>query len=202
MFSRHFASIVSALALTVSAGAQAGPAPDLTTNGNYWSITFYDDSSPSHTQWATQNLCFYTTGVVGTQLAGYWYSTTFYDWNGTWRQEGDQVFMTGDYAGDVNGNAVGHDGMEWQLVTAEKAAEGFGHWMEWRENGGMGTTIGFGNSKFKRLGVCTYHPPVGTDMATLERLLVDQSSKAPQRYRTDGKPALGPNDQYLVPLPQ
>jgi hypothetical protein len=94
-----------------------------------------------------------------------WSSTTFFDWNGDWRQEGDQVFMTGDYAGDVNGNAVGHDGMEWQLVTAEKA-EGFGHWKEWRENGGTGTTIGFGNTKFSRVGTCTFQPPPGTDANT------------------------------------
>jgi hypothetical protein len=192
--------MISILALALSAGAQAQPRPDVVTNGNAWSITFYDDSAPAHTQWATQNLCFVSTGMVGTQLSGYWYSTTFFDWNGNWRQEGDQVFMTGDYAGDTSGNAVGHDGMEWQLVTAEKAAEGFGHWKEWREDGGTGNAIGFGNAKFKRIGSCTFQPPGGVDYATLERLVIEESSKAPKRYRKDGKEALGPLDKEIVPI--
>jgi len=201
MFKRHFVPTISVIALAFSAaGALAQPKPDVVSNGNAWSITFYDDSSTGHTQWATQNLCFYTVGMAGTQLSGTWYSTTFYDWNGTWRQEGDQVFMTGDYAGDVNGNAIGHDGMEWQLVTAEKTSEGFGHWKEWRENGGTGTTIGFGNAKFNRLGSCTMQPPGGTDFATLERLVIGESMKAPRRYRKDGKEALGPIDGELAPL--
>jgi hypothetical protein len=199
----RLASALAAAALGCSTpAAHAGPAPDVVTNGNAWSITAYDDSSPAHTQWATQNICFYVTGTVGTQLAGYWYSTSFYDWNGTWRQEGDQVFMTGDYAGDVNGNAVGHDGIEWQLFTAEKASQGYGHWREWRENGGMGTVIGYANTRLVRTGTCAYRPPAGTDHLTLERLLVQESMKAPRRYRSDGKEALGPTDVYQVPVQQ
>jgi len=201
MSRNFFVPMISILALVGATGAGAQPKPDVVNNGNAWSITFFDDSSPNHSQWATQNLCFYTTGMVGTQLAGTWYSTTFYDWNGTWRQEGDQVFMTGDYAGDVNGNAVGHDGMEWQLVTAERTSEGFGHWKEWRENGGTGQIIGFGNAKFKRLGSCTLQPPVGTDFATLEKMVMTESMKAPRRYRKDGKEAFGPNDAEMVALP-
>lgn len=200
MFKRHFIPMVSILALALAAGAQAQSRPDVVNNGNAWSITFYDDSAPGHTQWATQNLCFVSTGMAGTQLSGFWYSTTFFDWNGNWRQEGDQVFMTGDYAGDSAGNAVGHDGMEWQLVTREKAAEGFGHWKEWRENGGTGSVIGFGNAKFKRSGDCTFQPPIGVDFATLERLVIEQSSKAPKRFRRDGKEALGPMDRDLLPI--
>lgn len=202
MFIRHIAPIVSTLALAASFTAQAQPRPDVVTNGNAWSITFYNDSAPAHSQWATQNLCFFATGMVGTHLTGYWYSTTFFDWNGTWRQEGDQVFMTGDYAGDVNGNAVGHDGMEWQLVTVEQyyKSEGYGHWKEWREDGGMGTPIGYGNAKFKRNGYCTFQPPLDVDIDTLQRLLVDQSGKAPRRYGKDGKEALGPMDKNMVPI--
>ncbi len=200
MFRRFCVPMVSVLALTLSAAVQAQPKPDIVSNGNAWSITFHDDSSPGHAQWATQNLCFFATGMVGTQLAGYWYSTTFFDWNGTWRQEADQVFMTGDYAGDVNGNAVGHDGMEWQLVTTEKAAEGFGHWKEWRENGGNGTTIGFGNAKLRRIGACAFQPPLGVDIKTLERLLVEESTKAPKRFRKDGSEAIGPIDREMAPL--
>jgi hypothetical protein len=205
MTQRPLSSILAALCVAFAgtmAGqpVQAGPTPDVVTGGNAWTITFYDDSSPTHAQWATQNLCFVTTGTVGTQLAGYWYSTSFNDWNGTWRQEGDQVFMTGDYAGDNTGNAVGHDGMEWQLVTAERKAEGFGHWKEWRENGAFGQPIGYGNAKFVRVGSCSFQPVAGVAIPTLEKLVLEQSRLAPRRYRKDGLEALGPMDLDMLPI--
>jgi hypothetical protein len=31
---------------------------------------------------------------------------------------------------------------------------GAGHWWEWRENGGFGNTIGFGNARLERVGAC------------------------------------------------
>lgn len=199
MSSRLIAPIAAAIAIALGASAQAAPTPNVVTNGNAWTITFYDDSAPAHTQWATQQICFVATGMVGTQLAGYWYSTSFYDWNGSWRQEGDQVFMTGDYAGDSAGNAVGHDGMEWQLVTADKNAEGFGHWKEWRENGAFGQVIGFGNAKFRRVGSCTFQPTPGLPLADLEKLTISESQKAPRRFRRDGREAIGPMDRDLLP---
>lgn len=192
---------IAAAAAALAFGASAQGKPDVTTNGNMWTITFYDDSSANHDQWATQTICFVKTPNVGTQIAGYWYSTTFYDWNGNFRQEGDQVFMTGDYAGDAAGNAVGHDGIDFQITTAEKRAEGFGHWREWRENGSTGTVIGFGNTKLVRSGSCNPQPPVGADSLTLEKFVMEMSQQAPRRFRTDGKEALGPNDRMLVPLP-
>jgi len=128
-----------ALTLAATATAQVLPSPQLVTGGNLWTVTAFDDSSPVHTQWATQGICFEYLGVFGTQIRYRWYSTTFPDWNGKATQEGDQVFMHGDYAKDV-----GHDGMEWSIVT-NKA--GSGHWFEWRENGGFGITIGFANSQ-------------------------------------------------------
>ena len=202
MFKHKLATVFAALNLSCLAGVQAAPQPDVVTNGNLWSITFFDDSSPAHTQWATQRLCFFTTGTVGTQLAGVWYSPTFFDWNGTWRQEGDQVFMTGDYAGDVNGNAVGHDGVEWQLVTAEKSSEGFGHWKEWRENGRFGQPIGYGNAKLSRLGSCNPTILDTRDPEAIEKLAGEESLKAPRRFRKDGSEAVGPFDADQLPLQQ
>ena len=112
--------------------------------------------------------------------------------------------MTGDYAGDVYGNAVGHDGMEWQLVTAEAKSEGFGHWKEWRENGGVGRPIGYGNAKFARVGGCNVvGSTAGTiDAFALEKQVLVESQRAPRRYRRDGTEALGPMDldQQAVPL--
>src|SRR6478672_10890085 len=135
-----------AFAFTTTAAAQALPSPQLVNGGNLWTITAFDDSSPVHTQWATQSICFEFIGVVGTHTRYRWRSTTFPDWNGKATQEGDQVFMHGDYAKDV-----GHDGMEWSIVTNKN---GSGHWFEWREDGGFGTTIGFANAEWQRIGTC------------------------------------------------
>ena len=34
------------------------------------------------------------------------------------------------------------------------ARSGAGHWFEWREDGGFGITIGFGNAQWQRTGNC------------------------------------------------
>jgi len=126
--------------------------PNLVNDGNRWLITFYNDSDPGQTQWATQGLCFFQVANVGTHTRYVWYSDTFPNWNGWATQEGDQIFMHGDYARNV-----GHDGMEWEIVTNSPKNEGAGHWKEWRENAGFGRTIGFGNAKFSRVGKCKFH---------------------------------------------
>jgi hypothetical protein len=201
MFNLKAAIAISVLSLAASVGAHAaGGKPDLIIPGNYWKVTAYNDASTVHAQLATQGLCFFQTAVIGTQTAGIWYSPTFFDWNGTWRQEGDQIFMTGDFAGDYLGSAVGHDGMEWQIVTVDKNNEGFGHWHEWLENGAYGSVIGYANAKFTRIGRCPYQPPTGTVGLALEKLVNEVSLKAPRRVRTDGKEALGPNDGFQVPV--
>lgn len=125
--------------------------PDLVQYGNRWTITFFDDSSPTHNQWATQGLCFYKVAPLGTHDRYVWISDTYPDWNGRASQEGDQVFMHGDFQwpwGMVNG---GHDGMQWEITSLK---EGAGHWKEWVESGRYGLTIGFGNAKLTRVGSC------------------------------------------------
>jgi hypothetical protein len=140
-------SALLAFAFTTTGAAQVAlPSPQLVNGGNLWTITAYDDASPVHTQLATQGICFEFAGVVGTQTRYRWRSTTFPDWNGRATQEGDQIFIHGDYAKDV-----GHDGMQWEIVTNKSGA---GHWSEWREDGGFGTTIGFANSEWQRVGSC------------------------------------------------
>jgi len=115
------------------------------------SQTAFDDSSPVHTQLATQGICFDFIGVVGTHVRYRWYSTTFPDWNGIASQEGDQIFMHGDYDKDN-----GHDGFNWAIDTSKA---GSGHWHEWREDGGFGITIGLGNAVFQRTGRCQTGTP-------------------------------------------
>ena len=141
------ASAVLALIFAATANAQpAVPSPELTRGGNLWSITAYDDASPVHTTLATQGICFQFIGVVGTQNRYRWRSTTFPDWNGIASQEGDQVFMHGDYAQNV-----GHDGIMWAIDTNKS---GSGHWTEWRENASFGNTIVFANTTLLRTGTC------------------------------------------------
>ena len=159
------------LTLTVSASAQVRPLPNLVQGGNRWTITFFNDASPVHTPQATQGLCFFVIGQVGTHLRYRWYSDTFPDWNGIATQEGDEIRMHGDYAQDV-----GHDGMDWDIVTARA---GSGHWKEWRENGGFGITIGFGNAQFRRVGRCV--SPTAVDV--------------PLPFREDGSLRENPLDQ-------
>lgn len=158
---------VGMLCLSAAAGVNADP--NVYAGGNLWSITAYDDSSVAHTQWATQGICFLPPVAVGTHMRGNWYSTTFPDWNGVYSQEGDQVFMHGDYAKDV-----GHDGIKFEVVTNSPRNIAAGHWFEWRENGAFGNTIGFTNTKLERIGYCK--PIQTTDLVNLyiaPRLLVN-----------------------------
>ena len=190
---RTFITSILVLSLITSITAYAhNPLPDLITGGNKWTITAYDDSSPVHTQWGTQTLCFYRGSDVGTQSAGIWYSPTYFNWNGRWRQEGDQVFMTGDYD-----NNVGHDSMEWEMVVTTRA--GAGHWREWREDGGYGTPIGYANAAFVRIGTCDSIIDTA-DVKAIEEIVLDKSLQAPQRVKTDGIEPLGPMDGDLLPL--
>lgn len=155
----HFRNIGRSLpAMLIAVGSLAGAGlaqglytPDLVKDGNRWTLTFFDDSSPAHNQWATQGLCFRYAGIVGTHQRYYWWSDTYPDWNGLATQEGDEVTMHGDYAKDV-----GHDGMKWDIVTMSPRNQGAGHWWEWRENGGFGNTIGWGNARLERVGACRY----------------------------------------------
>ena len=145
-------SVLAAAVATLAGALQAQtptPNPDLVKNGNRWTVTFYNDESPNHDQWATQGLCFAYAGTVGTHVRYRWWSDTYPDWNGMASQEGDEVVMHGDYAKDV-----GHDGFKWDIVTSNPRTEGAGHWFEWRENGAYGNPIGFGNAKLARVGSC------------------------------------------------
>ena len=144
-------SSVTFFSILLASAAQAGPLPDLTAYGNRWTITAYQDSSTSHVQMATQGICFYPAGTSGTQQLYYWVSDTYPDWNGRAAQEGDQVFMHGDFGRDV-----GHDAMQFELTTVSKADEAFGHWQEWFEDSRYGVTITFANTKLRRVGQCRW----------------------------------------------
>ncbi len=152
--SKTFASFIiatSTIFALQSAHAVPPHKPDLVTDGNRWLVTAFNDSGPNQGRWATQGLCFFRVADLGTHMRYLWYSDTYPDWNGWARQEGDQIFMHGDWGGNT-----GHDGMEWEIVTNSPRNEGAGHWKEWRENLGFGSTVGFANAKFSRVGKCRY----------------------------------------------
>ncbi len=166
-------------------------------------ITYYNDCDPVHSQWATQGICYLpykTCGACG--IMGAWYSDTFPDWNGRYTQEGDRLLMHGDYA-----NNVGHDAMFIDLFAGTSPAdEGAGQWTEWREVPGFfGTTIGFGNTRLRRVGKCQLTPRADISRMSqeeIDRLAADLSSKVKPRLRRDGKAAESPNDPEQRPLPE
>lgn len=174
--------LIIALLLLGTANVYADPPkPNVFDDGNLWAITAYDDSSPVHLEWATQGICFLPPVMIGTHLRGQWYSTTFPDWNGIYSQEGDQLFMHGDYARDV-----GHDGITIEIFSQK---EGGGSWTEWREDGGIGRTIGFANARMQRLGKCRIIQ--STDLPNLF---------VPPRFLLNGKEAESPLDRDQVPI--
>ncbi|MGD8569059.1 MAG: hypothetical protein PVJ39_13305 [Gammaproteobacteria bacterium] len=177
-------SLMLATGLMATAAFAHPPQPNVFDDGNYWKITAYDDSSPGHTQLASQGICFQPYAVVGTQIRGVWYSDTFPDWNGRYAQEGDQVFLHGDYAKDV-----GHDGMQFEIVTRSRDNLAAGHWKEWREDGSYGNTIGFANTTLTRIGKCEIIQSGDlTKISVLPRLTVD------------GRIAENPGDKGQIPL--
>jgi hypothetical protein len=161
------AVLITAIAAATPSLAQAQD-PNLVSLGNRWTITAYNDESPTHDQWATQGLCFRFIGMFGTHERYEWWSDTFPDWNGIASKEGNVVTMHGDYAGDV-----GHDGIVWDVVTSSPKNIGTGHWFEWREDAKFGRTIGFANALLTRVGSCR----ITLDEGRLLPLPVDQFGK-------------------------
>jgi hypothetical protein len=195
--------VVVVLACGVAVSQVQGPRPNVFDGGNRWLITAYNDCDAAHTQWATQGVCFLPykpCGACGIQ--GAWYSDTFPDWNGRYMQEGDRILMHGDYA-----NNVGHDGMFIELFAGTSPRdEGAGQWTEWREVPGFyGTTIGFANTRLRRVGKCQL--PANMDInrmsnEEIDKLSVDLSRQVKPRMLKSGKVAESPLEAEQVPLPE
>jgi len=182
------------------------PKPNVFDGGNKWLITFYNDPTTNHQQWATQEICFLPYAAVGTSIQGVWYSTSFPDWNGRYYQEGDELKMTGDYAKDV-----GHDHMTLVHTTydvpGQVRAMAFKDWTEWREDGRYGNIIGWGNAKLVRVGRCDYSG--GIDDLTqvtpelskrFEAEAMELSFGLPDRLTADGRVAKFPGQTDLESL--
>ncbi|MCP4155668.1 MAG: hypothetical protein GY757_48535 [bacterium] len=189
-FVRNAALIITGSLLFSSNTVLASPKPNVYKDGNKWEITFYDDSSDKHNQWATQEICFLKYHKKGTGIEGVWYSTSYPDWNGLYYQEGDEVKMTGDFANDT-----GHSHMTLIHTTYDWLKKGikgmaFKDWTEWWEDGSYGKIIGWGNAKMERVGYCKHKSKIKVDVNSL-------SSSLPERLTVDGDIAVSPAETNL-----
>lgn len=176
--------------------------PNVYDGGNLWSITFHNDDSVTHTQWATQRICFmpYTSPTLGrTHLRGRWYSTTFPDWNGHYSQEGDSVKLVGNFW-----NGRGNDSIRFDIVTSGPNTSlahrhhslATGHWDEWQDDGFLGVVFGWGNTILERIGRCK---SVNVRQSTLAARSADSSDEEDlnikPRYLKDGSEAQYPQQE-------
>lgn len=177
------------------------PRPNVYDGGNRWLITAFQDNSPAHQEWATQGICFFPYALIGTHIQGIWYSDTYQGWSGRYSQEGDRVLMHGNW-----GNDIGSDGMVIDLFAGTSPRDvGAGQWTEWFNFGNYGTTVGFLNTRLRRVGRCRL--PQHIDILTLpqvelEKLGVELSNDVQPRLRRDGKVAEFPTDREQIPLPE
>ena len=144
----HFGITLVLMAVLVVSDVYAQPEPNVFDGGNLWSITFYDDDSSNHQGGGTtQRICFSNYNLTGTGIQGRWYSTTYPNWYGQYRQEGDSVVMTGNFW-NGDGNAC----ISFDLVTMSPKDIGAGHGTEWNDSYSLATF--FGNTLLNRLGKC------------------------------------------------
>jgi hypothetical protein len=155
---------LSTLALTLAAtAAVAAPpySPNLTASGGeVWRMTAFTDSDPGHAQALfggfspVADYCFFPAGVVGEHMAYRWYSLTFKGAAGTARQEGDKVWMHGDFPTHIHGYTLdaGHESARFELVSGPKKTKGYGEQVVWLETGRYGRPLGFVNIELVRTG--------------------------------------------------
>lgn len=192
---------VLTLSAVVTTAQVPGPRPNVFDNGNRWLITYYNDCDVQHSQWATQGICFLPYRPCGAcGINGAWYSDTFPNWLGRYTQEGDRILMHGNWA-----NFRGSDGMFIDLFAGTSPRdEGAGQWTEWWNFGApFGTTVGFGNTRLRRVGKCELphnNHLAQMDNNQIDRLAEELSRKVRPRMRKDGKPAESPTDPEQVPL--
>lgn len=125
--------------------------PDFVTGGNLWSFKAYDDASPDHSQLVqAQEICFAYDGTSGNHQKYTWYSQTFPGWSGQAVQEGDQIFIHGDFA-----NGAGHSSIQLDTLVAPTIYGSAGTWQEWRHDGSNGVTVSFAKTRALREGNCT-----------------------------------------------
>jgi hypothetical protein len=154
---KYFA-VLCLILISVTVYADPPHRPDLTTNGNMWRVSAFLDATPGHAFIGQQDICFFPAGVVGTHQRYVWVSLAFPNWNGRATQEGDQIFMHGDFIIPTPAAKIdGHDSSQWELVGFDDKAFGAGHWKFWAEFGVFGTTLAYTNVSLNRIGKCDFN---------------------------------------------
>jgi hypothetical protein len=183
-----------ALVMAFSAVVFAEPPhkPDLFQTGSLWEMRAYDDHHPAHEPLVRQRICFQKAADSGTHQRYCWYSTTKFGWKGWAHQEGDQVFMHGDYPvldsssiGDNVYSYTAHTALQWEIVTNTNTAtvrstKGFGHCVDWHKKPSkpnIGPTNVFANVKFIRVGKCEL--PISCEKIDdqIEEIEIDSNTK-------------------------
>jgi len=145
------AVLAGLLVLSSVASAQPPYRPDMVTGGNKWSFKAYDDASVDHTQLvAAQGICFEYAGISGNHQQYTWYSDTFPGWSGRAVQEGDQIYIHGDFA-----KGAGHSSILMETLVEPPIYGSAGTWQEWRHDGANGTTVKFAKTRALREGNCS-----------------------------------------------
>jgi len=126
-----------------------------------WLVRGYLDASPAHNFIGQQRICFFPAGVVGTHQRYVWVSPNFPTWNGRASQEGDQIFMHGDFVIPTPVAKIqAHDSSQWELVGLDDKAIGAGHWKFWADAGIFGTSLAFLNITMNRIGKCDFNSAI------------------------------------------
>ncbi len=175
--------------------------------GNYWLITFYDDTSPTHTQWATQGLCFSPLVARGQGWEGRVVSLTFPNWSGYYYTTGGNTWrIKMNYAPDGNGHFVGNDFVGYGLFTEHTGAGAQdGGWNEWRDNFVWNV---WGNVKMQRVGKCSLF--TGVAPLAWQDLIMRRQAQVHPRLTSCGKIAedvgtpgqLDPRQDSSLPKPE
>jgi len=142
---------VGLLTTAATTFAELPYSPNMVTGGNKWSFRAFDDGSKVHTKLANaQGMCFEYAGVAGDHQLYTWYSDTFPGWRGKAVQEGDNIFIHGEFAG-----TLGHTSIQIEALSPPPAYASPGTWQEWRHNGANGTTVYFAKTRAVREGDCS-----------------------------------------------
>lgn len=149
--------VLSMYSASVFAQPPYGPDMINTPSGvmNEWTVTYFNDQDSgllgpvSHTQWATQRLCFYYAGIADSHQRYYVVSSSYFGWYGTATQEGDLVRIKLTFW-----NGLGNDEIIFDLSTVGPKDRGMGHWDETVETWSTFGVTFWGNTELQRVGTC------------------------------------------------
>lgn len=177
--------------LSAFADSGATPKPEMYVTGtnklgNYWLVTFYDDTAPNHPQWAIQGLCFSPLVARGQGWEGKVVSLTFPNWSGTYYTSGGNTWrIKMNYAPDNAGHFAGNDFIGYGLFTEHMGSSaGEAGWNEWRDNFVWNV---WGNVRMQRVGTCNlFH---GVPPQNWSDLITRRQSQVQPRITASGKVA-------------